>query len=409
MSSTTNGWTRRNILKTSAALSAGVTLGYPRATIAQSAQPIRLLVLASLSGTAAVVGQGATSGVKTAIDRVNAAGGIMGRKVDLVVVDTATDPSKAAVLLQDNLTSNRPAAVIHVGPAAEVFATSAICNREKLPYFHLADAAAFADVSKSRYLFSMNVPVDSTERIMAQQVASFGVKKIAAMYALDGTGENHAINFKPAFDAAKVDVLAIERFKPTDLDLTSQLRTLDTAAPDLIFVDATGAVNGYILQGINKLDIKRPILFGRVSALSPLETLMDASKLPPSYLYIYSSGLRGPGGRGDSPLAKEILPSLLSYTGGKVITSMHLYGWGHDAALIWATAVRNAQSVDAEAVVANLESWADKPPKDVKFITRENFPYSKDARLPAASADAVGFGKYGTLQDGTREAVSKFS
>ena len=408
MASGTNGWTRRNLLKTSVALSAGAALGYSRAAIAQSAQPIRLLVLASLSGPAAVVGQGGMSGAKTAIDRVNAAGGVMGRKVDLVVVDTATDPSKAAVLLQDNLTSNRPAAVIHAGPTAEVLAASAICNREKMPYFHFGDAAAFNDISKSRYLFSMNIPVDKTEQVMCQQIASFGVKKIAAMYALDGTGENHAINFKPASDAAKLDVLAVERFKPTDLDLTSQLRTLDATAPELIFVDATGAVNAYILQGINKLDIKRPILFGRVSAISPLETLMDASKLPPSYIFIYAAGLRGPGGRGDSPLVKEILPSLLSNTGGKLVTSIHQYGWGHDAGLIWATAARNAQSLDGDAVVGNLESWMEKPPKDVKFVTRETFPYAKDVRIAAATTDAVGFGKYGTLQDGTREAVSKF-
>src|SRR5512146_2391656 len=81
---------RRHFLKLSgaAAATAGTRLGVAPA-FAQSG-PIRLGVLAAKSGVLAPVGESGLRGVQFATDRINAAGGILGRKIELVVEEESS-------------------------------------------------------------------------------------------------------------------------------------------------------------------------------------------------------------------------------------------------------------------------------------------------------------------------------
>jgi branched-chain amino acid transport system substrate-binding protein len=84
--------TRRRVLATSAALGGVVLAPAPlRFALAQS-KPYRIGSLQPLSGTAAIIGKTALVGGQMAVDRINAAGGINGRKIELVVADYESKP-----------------------------------------------------------------------------------------------------------------------------------------------------------------------------------------------------------------------------------------------------------------------------------------------------------------------------
>jgi branched-chain amino acid transport system substrate-binding protein len=79
--------TRRRVLATSAALGGVVFAPVPlRYALAQS-KPYRIGTLQPLSGAAAIIAKTALVGVQMATDRINAAGGINGRKIELIVAD----------------------------------------------------------------------------------------------------------------------------------------------------------------------------------------------------------------------------------------------------------------------------------------------------------------------------------
>ena len=84
--------TRRRVLATSAALGGIVLAPAPlRFALAQS-KPYKIGTLQPLSGAAAIIGKTALVGVQMATDRINAAGGINGRKIELIVADYESKP-----------------------------------------------------------------------------------------------------------------------------------------------------------------------------------------------------------------------------------------------------------------------------------------------------------------------------
>src|SRR6188508_3071240 len=84
--------TRRRVLATSAAVGGLIAAPVPlRFALAQS-KPYKIGTLQPLSGSAAIIGKTALVGVQMAADRINAAGGINGRKVELIVADYESKP-----------------------------------------------------------------------------------------------------------------------------------------------------------------------------------------------------------------------------------------------------------------------------------------------------------------------------
>src|SRR5438477_1692740 len=86
--------TRRRVLASSAAVLGGTVLvpAPLRVAFAQAAKPYRIGTMQPLSGAAAIIGKTALVGVQMATDRINNAGGIKGRKIELIVADYESKP-----------------------------------------------------------------------------------------------------------------------------------------------------------------------------------------------------------------------------------------------------------------------------------------------------------------------------
>src|SRR5580658_5477536 len=91
---TTMGLKRRQVLSGSAAGAVTLASGLAAPAIAAN-EPIKLGYLPALTGPSSSTGVGINRGVQLAIDDINNAGGINGRKIDLIVRDTQSDPTKA--------------------------------------------------------------------------------------------------------------------------------------------------------------------------------------------------------------------------------------------------------------------------------------------------------------------------
>src|SRR6188508_1184681 len=86
--------TRRKALAGSAASTAALATGVFRPAIAQT-EPIRIGYLPALTGPSSSTGIGINRGTELAVKEINAAGGINGRQIELIVRDTQSDPTKA--------------------------------------------------------------------------------------------------------------------------------------------------------------------------------------------------------------------------------------------------------------------------------------------------------------------------
>lgn len=85
---------RRDLLLGSASALSAATLPFPTPAIAQL-EPIKIGCLAAMTGPSSAPTIGFNRGVTFAVDAINAAGGVKGRKLELFMRDTQGDPTKA--------------------------------------------------------------------------------------------------------------------------------------------------------------------------------------------------------------------------------------------------------------------------------------------------------------------------
>jgi branched-chain amino acid transport system substrate-binding protein len=127
--------TRREFTLGTAAAASAAALGFPRPAIAQ-AEPIRIGWLAALTGPSSAPAIGFNRGVQFATEALNAAGGVKGRKIEIITRDTQGDPTKAVNATQEMISALKVHAVWGPTNSGESLAVTPIMARAKMPNIH---------------------------------------------------------------------------------------------------------------------------------------------------------------------------------------------------------------------------------------------------------------------------------
>src|ERR1700680_5125524 len=124
--------TRRQVLAGSAVSAAALASGFPAPAIANS-DPIKIGYLPALTGPSSSTGVGINRGTELAVEEINAAGGVDGRKIELIVRDTQSDPTKAVNAVAELV--QRQKVAIMWGPlnSGEALAATPLIARAKVP------------------------------------------------------------------------------------------------------------------------------------------------------------------------------------------------------------------------------------------------------------------------------------
>jgi branched-chain amino acid transport system substrate-binding protein len=122
---------RRQFTKAAAGAS---VLGLAHPAIAQN-EPIKIGWLAALTGASSAPGVGFNRGVIYATEAINAAGGVKGRKVELITRDTQGDPTKAVNATQEMISQARVHAIWGPTNSGESLAVTPIMAAPRCPIF----------------------------------------------------------------------------------------------------------------------------------------------------------------------------------------------------------------------------------------------------------------------------------
>src|SRR5258707_15127893 len=130
--------TRRQAL----ALPAGIALGSLAGRPAIAAEPVKIGLVAALSGQAAKSGEGITRGLTVAIDEINAKGGVLGgRKLELVRRDDESNPSKGQIAARELIDREKAVALFGGIDSPVSLAIIPGINKEKIPFMGVWAAA----------------------------------------------------------------------------------------------------------------------------------------------------------------------------------------------------------------------------------------------------------------------------
>jgi branched-chain amino acid transport system substrate-binding protein len=225
---------------------------------AETGETIKIGLAAPMSGDAAAYGEIVKDGAMMKIDEINAAGGIDGKMLELVVGDDRCDPKEAAAVGQ-NFASN-PEIVAIVGHVCSSAMLAAI------PIYDVAGPAVISPTctninigtaSKNRWSFRDVYRDDFQGSFMAKYAKDvLGLKKVAIFYE----NNDYAIGLKDAFEAAAkeigLEVVGSEAYTSDSIDFTPQLTKFKELAPDGIFIAGYYEKGGLILSQAMKLGIK---------------------------------------------------------------------------------------------------------------------------------------------------------
>lgn len=250
------------IAATTAVVMAGCASGDADAT-ENGDEPYRILVLGALSAEGALGINASTSvlSVQAAADVANEDGGILGREVQVEVVDDQADPTTAVTLVREALNSDTPPdAILNSGPSTVAEATLPIISQAEVISFNIGPTATSSDPNVFPHNFDIAVGAPDAVAGVVTYFGEQGYETAGILHGSSSYGEIFGKDAAEGLAEADINVLGNEEYDVASLDVTPQLEALRAKDPDALVLDAYGAPLGYILQGIEKLDWDVPII-----------------------------------------------------------------------------------------------------------------------------------------------------
>ena len=232
--------TRRDVLGhlgagTLAVTTAGASLpAFAQAAPGVSDSEIVIGYHGPMTGPASWVGLGGRDGALLALDEINAAGGVNGRKIRLVIYDDAGKASEAEAVTRKMIDSDKVFAILGGGVSNVAIVVGEEAHRAKVPYFNGSAGSPKVIDQKSRWVFS-GATLDGRD-IGLNQATFIGehlkVKKVAVMHGTTSSRSRcRRTVVKILKDRYGVEVLTTQKYNPGDTDFSSQLLAVKQIQP----------------------------------------------------------------------------------------------------------------------------------------------------------------------------------
>ena len=239
-------------------LAAALALAAPALAWAQGA-PVKIAAIVELSGTGATSGTNFKDGMTLAFKEINAAGGILGRKVDLVVNDTQTNPGVAKALAQKAIDDG---AYVVMGP---VFSGSIIVSMEEtkraeIPNFTGGEAATITQRGNP-YIFRTSF----TQSLAMPKLASYiknnlNAKTVDIVWINNDFGKGGKDEMIKALTAQGIKVGADISTDPGQIDYSSAVLKVKQSPAEAVFVYLNEEESARALRELRKQGVTKPIL-----------------------------------------------------------------------------------------------------------------------------------------------------
>jgi branched-chain amino acid transport system substrate-binding protein len=225
---------RRQVLAGSTAGAVTLASGLASPAIAAN-EPIKIGYLPALTGPSSSTGVGINRGTELAVAQINEAGGINGRKIELVVRDTQSDPTKAVNAVAE-LTQRQKVNIIF-GPlnSGEALAATPLIARDKIPMLHPCWVDELIDVKKYPMAFRQaptNTQVGGGANHYVVDVLK--LKKVAVISDTTGYGTASVNTYVPMLKAKGAEVVYTNHIDAANPDLKPELLRMQSAGAQAI-------------------------------------------------------------------------------------------------------------------------------------------------------------------------------
>lgn len=228
------------------------------------AQTIKLGLMCPLTGKWASEGQDMKNIVTLLVEETNAAGGINGKKIELIIEDDAGDPRTAALAAQ-KLASSGVVAVIGTYGSAVTEASQNIFDEVGIVQIGTG-STSIRLTEKKLPLFFRTCPRDDAQgKSAAQNIINGKYNKIALLHDNSSYAKALAEETRNILEKNNIPVIFFDALTPGERDYTAILTKLKTANPDLVFYTGYYPETGMLLKQKKEIGFSVPLMGGDAS------------------------------------------------------------------------------------------------------------------------------------------------
>jgi len=345
--------------------------------LAFAADPIKLGVSGPFTGGSSSMGVSMRDGVRLATEEINKAGGVMGRKLQLIERDDEAKNERGVQIAQELINKEKVIATLGFINTGVALASQRFYQEAKIPVMNnVATGSIVTQQFKApefpdNYIFR-NAAHDSIQApmIVEEAITRRGFKKVAILADSTNYGQLGREDLERALGTKNVKPVAVEKFNIKDVDMTPQLLKAKEAGAEVILTYAIGPELAQIANGMTKLGWKVPMIGswtlsmanfidnagpGGEGARMPQTFIQEANTVKrKAFIESYLKTFKPKNNRIDSPVSAA---------------------QGYDSVYLLAAAIKQAGSTDGVKIREALENLQTKVEG---VVTTYDKPFTKD-------------------------------
>lgn len=229
----------------------------------ETSDTIKVGAYFSMTGDIATFGQSSVNAIRLAVDEINASGGVLGKKLDLIVEDTQSKQDGAAAAVQKLISQNNVDVILGEVASSNSLAAAPISQKSHVPM--ISPSSTNPSVTQTGdYIFRVCF-IDPFQGYVMAKFAKENLKFKKAALLVDQSCDyckGLAKYFKETWTKEGGEIIAEEAYFQKDTDFKGQLTNIKGKNPELLFVPGYYTEVGLIAKQARQLGIKVPLLGG---------------------------------------------------------------------------------------------------------------------------------------------------
>jgi branched-chain amino acid transport system substrate-binding protein len=346
--------TRLNLVSIAATLLAAVLIagcGNSGGGAGSGTDTISIGEFASLSGKEAAFGQSSHRGTLIAIEELNAAGGLLGKKINFIFEDNRSTPGESATIAKKLITRDHVVAVLGEVASGRSLEAGPICQANKIPM--ISPSSTNPKVTETGdYIFR----VCFTDPFQGKLLAEFAKRSLKAknVAVFSDVSAPYSMGlaqyFKEPFAANGGTIVSEQKYTGGDKDFKAQLTAIKAANPDAIFVPGYYTEAGLIVSQARQLGITVP-LFGGDGWEAPELLQIAGTALEGTYYSTHFSA------ENQDPKIQKFVQSYRARNKGETPDAMAALGY--DSAMVLADAIKRAGTTESAKLRETIAATKD--------------------------------------------------
>lgn len=346
---------------------------------------LKLGLVAAMSGQSAKSGEAIVRGLTIALDEINAKGGALGKKLELIVRDDESNPAKGVVAARELVQREKVVAMFGGLDTPVSMAIVPFANQAKVPFMGVwaAGTPITRNGAAENYVFRVSAVDELVDiALVDYAIKKYQTKKPGMILVNNSWGESNEVGLKAALKAKNIEYAGIEKFEANDVDMVTQLTRLKGVGADVLFMVGNVGPSAQVVKSLDRMSWNVPIVSHWGPSGGRFSELAGPSAEKVNFIQTYSfSGTLTPKGETVLASLKKKFPEIKTLAD---VTPAVGIANAYDAMHLTALAIAAAGSTEGPKVregFYKIENYDGLIKKYAKPFT-------------AANHDAIGPGDY---------------